>query len=621
MLNKHMASAALLCILYLILAGCATQQKLEGVGVGARGSIGRGSIGNDSYENKFVLGALTSFDDAPKAVKPINNTTTSSQLPKGYDFSIEHKRLSNPSFLKAGTAKILQVIAKNQGNAPITVTFNLNYTLADNFVPDKALPLTTVIPPFSDLVILNLEPRDKASGVGYSGIYQWEIGDYKSKPNPSSTYSIPFSDTTKVSARASWHSGDDSTHNKVIFLTPSGAQVLASRNGVIVRVKGIDIDVLHDDSTIATYRNFKQIRNEIQPGVQIRVGDILGIAGESSQPDSSQFELGVWRPEPTFIASDTSKPSFYRKFFPIEFCWPNKTCRTISNEKLTDLFTHTTNSQAQDDKKSTPLFTDDEFSVRIEYENPSFDSNSLGKTIKIIARNGKYTPVSVLLNPSIDITDHFSSQKPFSIPSVVPANTEVVIERLSPKYKTVSYDLKWGYSWQIGNYTAKHVSPEHYRLPFKDGTSAFASAQEGNQSKNPAIRYALVFSLPPKASVLSSRKGTVARITENNSIDIVHDDATIATYSRLSSIESKLSVGKPVTAGEILGIAGSSERPSESFFQMSVWQPIPDFSNKNRPAFSKISLPITFCTGAKKCEVLSRSQPISVKTRNKATSK
>jgi hypothetical protein len=169
----------------------------------------------------------------------------------------------------------------------------------------------------------------------------------------------------------------------------------------------------------------------------------------------------------------------------------------------------------------------------------------------------------------------------------------------------------------MGDYTARHHCPEQYRFPFGDNVRAFASVG-GNADPTPYTRHAVVFSLPAGTPVLAARKGTVVQIKSDDRIDILHDDATIASYSHLGTIAQGITVGKTVSTDDIIGSVTATGNQKEAYMQLAVWRPEPlppitlQKTDSTGSGFDLVSFPLEFCSAdTNECGVLTKSQTVS----------
>ncbi len=237
-------------------------------------------------------------------------------------------------------------------------------------------------------------------------------------------------------------------------------------------------------------------------------------------------------------------------------------------------------------------------------------------TYAITAFNHGNAPVSVTIGVDPNASENLQSDKTLPLNAVVPPYTDQALVNFGPKLKSAPYNLRYTFSWSIGDYRASHNCPEHYRFPFGNNIRAYVNVAD-KASATPYTRYAVIFSVPAGTPVLAARKGMVVRIRAEDSIDILHDDATIATYGHLGNIAHGLSVGKAVAAGDAIGLAGTAENRKEAYLQLTVWRPEP-MPNASLQAiapssgFDLVSLPLEFCNaGAKECRVLTQDQWVS----------
>lgn len=103
---------------------------------------------------------------------------------------------------------------------------------------------------------------------------------------------------------------------------PVDTPVFAARKGTVVRKAKNKLDILHEDSTIATYNHLGKIADDIVVGKVISTEDVIGTAGAVDSKEA-YIQLTVWRPEAPPAGSATSAPpnmGFDLVSFPLEFC-------------------------------------------------------------------------------------------------------------------------------------------------------------------------------------------------------------------------------------------------------------------------------------------------------------
>jgi murein DD-endopeptidase MepM/ murein hydrolase activator NlpD len=233
----------------------------------------------------------------------------------------------------------------------------------------------------------------------------------------------------------------------------------------------------------------------------------------------------------------------------------------------------------------------------------------------ITAFNNGNAPVTVAID--IDPSTSYNSATDKTLPhyAVVPANTTRALVHVSAKVKDAAFNFRYNYIWNIGDYTARHNCPEHYRFPFGEKVRAYGRVSDGTDT--PSNRYAVTFSMPKGTPVLAARKGTVINISSDSKIDILHEDSTIGTYRHLEKVAKNIVVGKTVTTEDVIGIVGTARNRKDAYLQLSVWRPEPETpdaarTNTQRLGLGAVSFPLAFSSSASdKGSVLTESQPVS----------
>lgn len=244
----------------------------------------------------------------------------------------------------------------------------------------------------------------------------------------------------------------------------------------------------------------------------------------------------------------------------------------------------------------------------------AFNTDNSNK--EFIAYNNGGAPVSVVIDIDRNSTQNAVANKPLPHYAVVPAHTDDSLIQLSPQKSGAQISFRYSYQWTLGDYTARHNCPEQYRFPFTKKVRAYAQVIDA-KNVSPQSRYAIVFTLPKGTPVLAARKGKVVRIHPEGKIDILHEDATIGTYSHLETVVQNMTVGKTVSTEEIIGIAGTAENNKDAYIQLTVWRPEPLSGTKllirtQETGFDTVSFPLPFsATASDKGKVLVESQLIS----------
>ncbi|NJD90533.1 MAG: M23 family metallopeptidase [Geobacter sp.] len=234
----------------------------------------------------------------------------------------------------------------------------------------------------------------------------------------------------------------------------------------------------------------------------------------------------------------------------------------------------------------------------------------------IAASNFGNAPVSVAINIENGSAQNVSADKTLPLLAIVPANSDRTLVRITARTKGLQFALKYNSVWSMGDYTAVHNCPEHYQFPFGEKVRAFASIAN-SEDNTPYARNALIFSMPKGTPVLAARKGVVIRISSDEKIDILHEDATIGTYYHLEKIDQYVVVGKAVTTKDVIGVAGTAGSNKEAYMQLTVWSPEPTTTGQllvssQRIGFEAVSFPLAFISAdSNKGKVLTKNQLVS----------
>ncbi|WP_168205959.1 M23 family metallopeptidase [Geobacter sp. FeAm09] len=321
-----------------------------------------------SGDHVAVSGPVASFGDAPKAVKPVppesleapgsgaaaakpsppspspgkapDPNAAGNRVKKGYDFSVNEKRITTPSYLPVGSVRdAYDIFASNHGDAPVSVTIGSDQT-SRNMTTDKPLPVIAVIPPHTDQVLVHVSARLKNEAYRFGYTCLWSIGDHTARHQCPERYRFPFSDKVRAFAGVSDPAGSTPyTRYAVAFSLPAGTPVLAARKGTVVQIGKNDdkIDILHDDGTIASYSHLGRIGEGVTAGKSVAAGDAIGMPGAADNPSEAYLQLAVWHPEPRLNAALTANgqnPGYDLVSFPLEFCAADSDgCRVLTRSQ------------------------------------------------------------------------------------------------------------------------------------------------------------------------------------------------------------------------------------------------------------------------------------------------
>jgi murein DD-endopeptidase MepM/ murein hydrolase activator NlpD len=311
-----------------------------------------------------IRGNVASFGNAPKALEPVRldappapgaavpgqqpsvlpaeaprlvNTETKPK--RAAAFMVRDVTIEQPAYLPTNARRAgSDITAFNHFQAPVSVAIGINPASAQNIAHDKSLPLSAVVPPDAQQVLVRIRPKNTHDVYNYSYSYSWSIGDYRAQHQCPEHYRFPFGANVQAFAYVS----DPATTSAasryaVLFSMPLNTPIRAARNGRVVQIKSDSIDILHNDTTIATYGHLGTIADTMHLGKAITTEDSIGIVGSSGDGKEGYLQLRVWRPEPLpMSASNGDAPNLGFDFasFPLTFCTADADdCRVITHDQ------------------------------------------------------------------------------------------------------------------------------------------------------------------------------------------------------------------------------------------------------------------------------------------------
>ncbi|TSK08347.1 MAG: M23 family metallopeptidase [Geobacter sp.] len=240
----------------------------------------------------------------------------------------------------------------------------------------------------------------------------------------------------------------------------------------------------------------------------------------------------------------------------------------------------------------------------VEVTPPDYvPTGSVETTHDITAVNNGHAPVSLLFEVDREASENLEVGQDMPLYLVIPPKTWQVVFHGKPSDRRKSSHARYAYAWGIGAQTAEHRCPEGYRLPF--GLKVKGEARLFGTNA-PYDRYAVRFRIPAGTEVCAARKGTIVRIREKGGIDILHEDATIASYRHLGQLADGVTEGKAVSAREPLGVVHPMGKEKLSYLEFVVWRPQPRLkedpsSRAPRPVMTSVSFPLEFCNDSGYC--------------------
>jgi len=204
----------------------------------------------------------------------------------------------------------LEFVVTNDTSAPYSV--RVAFSKLDNLNPLSRAPFRAVVQGGQKQVVGTLRWVDPSKRYGFK--YEWRaaLGSMLSRPDDRSRYRIPFGGSLPrflvqgVGGRFS-HTGSE--RYAFDFAMPWGTQVLAARDGLVVRVvdehiaggpkssfsdKANYVWVLHGDGTIGTYAHLQR-GADVRVGQRVAAGDRIGRSGDTGYSSGPHLHFMVWR--------------------------------------------------------------------------------------------------------------------------------------------------------------------------------------------------------------------------------------------------------------------------------------------------------------------------------------
>lgn len=206
-----------------------------------------------------------------------------------------------------GNGVILDV--SNTGAVPTTVSLSWS---GQNVGANQKSPLLLTIPGKKTIRAVSLVQQNRKAAWQYRFNHVYRFGDRKAKHDEDVPYRLPFKGSYRLSQGFKGefsHQGD--SQFAVDFAMPEGTEVRAARDGVVAFVeekfseggpnrkflnKANLIILGHADGTIARYLHLQQNGAKVAVGQVIRVGDVIGLSGNTGYTAESHLHFEVALP-------------------------------------------------------------------------------------------------------------------------------------------------------------------------------------------------------------------------------------------------------------------------------------------------------------------------------------
>lgn len=204
------------------------------------------------------------------------------------------------------------------------ITMSLQFELV-NLRSSESLPLVRTVSAGRKAPLVELRVDDPERPWSYSFNFSWVTGSATAVHAPNVTYALPFERGTSWTVGQGYNG--QATHKGKYALDwtmPEGTAVRAARGGVVVSVEadfhtgGLDDDlraqanhvsIQHDDGTIGTYVHLRHGGVEVEEGMHVREGDLLGWSGGTGYASGPHLHFEVY----------TVNKDLTRSTVPVEF--------------------------------------------------------------------------------------------------------------------------------------------------------------------------------------------------------------------------------------------------------------------------------------------------------------
>jgi murein DD-endopeptidase MepM/ murein hydrolase activator NlpD len=203
-----------------------------------------------------------------------------------------------------------EVVARNDGPVPITVQVTLSRGF---FASDRIV--TAVVPPYTALPLGPVQSADESAG-DHNFRFRFRFGRLDAVPDEQVAYRLPFEEGRSFAITQAY-GGNLPTHNNtenlyaVDFAMPSGAPVVAARNGIVIDAvfhhreggyniaywdKANTVSIVHDDGTVGEYAHLSPTAATIKPGQRVEAGQLIGYSGNTGYTSGPHLHFVVYKP-------------------------------------------------------------------------------------------------------------------------------------------------------------------------------------------------------------------------------------------------------------------------------------------------------------------------------------
>lgn len=204
------------------------------------------------------------------------------------------------------------VLASNHGRMPATVTLQLSSY--SNLASSRPWPIQAQLASGQSMELVEVSAADQQFGYTFDFHKHYVQGDPRAQHDENVSYRIPFMADQAYQILQSADGPLFSHHTvatryAVDINMPMGTTVIAARAGSVVEVasgfndngkpepeffdKANYVRILHDDGSWADYFHLMQHAIQVQPGMRVDAGHVLGLSGNSGYSTTPHLHFHV----------------------------------------------------------------------------------------------------------------------------------------------------------------------------------------------------------------------------------------------------------------------------------------------------------------------------------------
>lgn len=193
-------------------------------------------------------------------------------------------------------------------------TVEIKFEVFENMVSSIPLPATLVIEPLAKKqFLLAVKRKSNAKASGYKFQYRFDQGNLIStKHDDAYAYGLPYTSSRPHKlVQGYFGKFSHSDTHALDFEMPEGTQIVAAREGVVIKTKqdsnrggpsrdfidqGNFVWIYHNDGTFGSYFHLRQNGVRVKVGQQVKRGDLIGLSGNTGWSSAPHLHFEVLLP-------------------------------------------------------------------------------------------------------------------------------------------------------------------------------------------------------------------------------------------------------------------------------------------------------------------------------------